>query len=99
MKNIKLYQFKNSIGLLKYSFLSENKLTKKEFDEDFEIVAEDKFNEDIDDLVISEMIFEKYNRDDRPNGRTHRSMCVGDVVDIDNIKYQCKSFGFEKLNF
>lgn len=46
---------------------------------------------------LCETMFITFNMDDRPNGKYFRSMCVGDIVCIDNDKYICASFGFEKI--
>lgn len=57
-------------------------------------------NQDIlarDHSQLCETIFILFNMDDRPNGKYFRSMSVGDIVSIDNDKYICANFGFEKI--
>lgn len=39
------------------------------------------------------------NKDDRPNGKYHKSLSVGDVICIDDNSYICRSAGFEKVDF
>jgi len=97
VKKVKLFQSKGVEGFLKYSFLFDE-INSEDFKNDFELVAEHDYEDDLDDFEISEMIFDKYNRDDRPNGRTHRSMCVGDIVQINDNMYVCRTCGFERLD-
>lgn len=44
-------------------------------------------------------MYAKFNSDDRPNGKLFRSMCVGDIIAIDDRQYICDTFGFEKCNY
>ena len=48
---------------------------------------------------ILEYFFALYNRDDRPNPKTSRSMSVGDVVKLDGQFYLCAVFGFTQVEF
>lgn len=106
MKNIKLYQVKDGDNLdenseylfLRYSFLGHIP-NYEDFKNDYEIVAKEEIPESKNDLDICEYIFSKYNSDCRPNGKTHRSMCVGDIVDINSKLYICKKIGFEEISF
>lgn len=51
-----------------------------------------------DHSELCEVMFMFFNKDDRPNGKYFRSMSVGDIVCIDDEKYICASFGFEKID-
>lgn len=54
---------------------------------------------DMTDIEICEMLFAKFNRDDRPNGKTSRSMSVSDIIHMDDDKYYfCDSYGFVPLS-
>ncbi|HEX3540522.1 MAG TPA: hypothetical protein VHT75_08785 [Acidimicrobiales bacterium] len=44
-----------------------------------------------------EQLFAKYNRGDRPDGRTRRSMSVGDVVVIGESAFLCAARGWRLL--
>ena len=44
-----------------------------------------------------EVMWEHHNRDDRPSGRTCRSMCMGDVVVVGTVAYACEAMGFRRL--
>lgn len=48
---------------------------------------------------ILEYFFALYNRDDRPNSKTSRSMSVGDVVKFDGQFYLCVVLGFTQVDF
>lgn len=48
---------------------------------------------------ILEYFFALYNRDDRPNPKTSRSMSVGDVVKLDGQFYLCAPLGFTQVDF
>jgi hypothetical protein len=49
------------------------------------------------DPEILERMWCKYNADDRPDGRAHRSMSMGDVVSIDGRAYFCDRVGWSRL--
>ena len=48
---------------------------------------------------ILENFFALYNRDDRPNPKTSRSMSVGDVVKLDGQFYLCAPTCFTQVDF
>lgn len=54
---------------------------------------------DLRTTSILEYFFALYNRDDRPNPKTSRSMSVGDVVKLDGQFYLCAVFGFTPVEF
>lgn len=77
--------------------------TQKEINEIYFKIAEINFieNKEIlnrDHSELCELMFMLFNKDDRPNGKYFRSMSVGDIVCIDDAKYICASFGFEKID-
>lgn len=46
-------------------------------------------------IRLAEVIFQKHNRDDRPDGRTAPSLSVGDVVVIGEVALSVASIGWE----
>lgn len=52
-----------------------------------------------DPSVALECIFFMFNRDNRPSGKTMRSLSVGDVVCMDGKYYLCCRFGFKEIEF
>lgn len=48
------------------------------------------------DEVVLDMLFEQFNVR-HPEDYRGRSMSVSDVVYLDNVKYYCDSFGWEKI--
>lgn len=52
-----------------------------------------------DDYAICEDMYKRFNSDYRPNGKTFRSMCVGDIISIDDRQYICDTIGFIECNF
>ena len=49
--------------------------------------------------AVLECIHSMFNRDDRPNGKTMRSLSVGDVVRMDGKNYLDQPFGFREVEF
>jgi DNA-directed RNA polymerase beta' subunit len=49
------------------------------------------------DESILNYMFEKYNSDNRPDGKIRPSMSVGDIVSIDGIVYACQMQGWKQL--
>lgn len=47
---------------------------------------------------LAELLWVLMNADDRPTGRYFRSMCVGDVVVVDDVALVCCAAGFERLD-
>lgn len=77
--------------------------TQKEINELYFKIAEINIanDEDVparDHSELCEAMFMFFNKNDRPNGKYFRSMSVGDIVSIDDNKYICASFGFEKID-
>lgn len=50
----------------------------------------------IDD--VPEMMWARHNADSRPSGETCRSMCMGDVVVVNERAYACEDMGFRALD-
>ncbi|MHB1599917.1 MAG: hypothetical protein ACYCXY_13750, partial [Acidimicrobiales bacterium] len=46
---------------------------------------------------LAEVMWVAMNADDRPTGKFFRSMCVGDVVMVDDVALVCCAAGFERL--
>lgn len=49
--------------------------------------------------TMLEAIFAIFNQADRPNGKTMRSLSVGDVVRLDGDYYLVRPFGYTKVKF
>lgn len=49
--------------------------------------------------AVLEYIFSLFNRDGRPNGKTMRSLSIGDVIRMDNKYYLVQRFGFKEIEF
>ena len=49
------------------------------------------------DKQTLELLFERFNMEDKPESYMGRSMSVGDIVEIDNNVYVCASFGWNKV--
>ena len=70
--------------------------------EDFEFYKksyEGKVNvdlEDVEDILCN--IYETFNIN-HPSDYKARSLSVGDIIELDNVKYAVASFGFDKLDF
>lgn len=47
---------------------------------------------------VCELMWMRHNADDRPSGRTCRSMCLGDVVVVGEVAYACEAMGFRQLD-
>jgi hypothetical protein len=47
---------------------------------------------------LAEVMWVAMNADDRPTGKFFRSMCVGDVVMVDDVALVCCAAGFERLD-
>lgn len=52
--------------------------------------------------AVCDYFYLKYNRDDRPNGQTERSLSIGDIIEIavsenDIRRYGCVALGWERL--
>ena len=58
-------------------------------------VVEMSARDDADHLDICEDMFHVQNADEP---RNHRSMSVGDIVQVNNKFYLCASFGFREIN-
>ena len=48
--------------------------------------------------ALAEVMWVAMNADDRPTGQFFRSMCVGDVVVVDDVALVCCAAGFERLD-
>lgn len=55
-------------------------------------VKRDNINE------LLESLMRYLNMDNRPNGKYHKSLSVGDIICIDGDSYICRTLGFEKVN-
>lgn len=55
------------------------------------------YDMEFDESCTPEDIFCLLNQDDRHNGQYERSMCVGDVIELDGILYGVESIGFKEL--
>ncbi len=51
------------------------------------------------DKETLELLFERFNIQDKPEDYTGHSMSVGDIVEIDNNVYVCASFGWNKVEW
>lgn len=58
---------------------------------------QEKYRGTVDKKVTLEDIYEKFNRDDRPNGQTMHSLSVSDVVETDGKKFYVDSIGFKEI--
>ncbi len=48
--------------------------------------------------ITLEEIFTRFNRDDRPNPTTMRSLSISDIVILDGRTYYCDSIGFKEIS-
>ncbi|MCL4413834.1 MAG: hypothetical protein M1522_03665 [Actinobacteria bacterium] len=48
--------------------------------------------------AVPEMMWAIHNADDRPSGRTCRSMYIGDVVVVGEVAFACEAIGFRRLD-
>jgi hypothetical protein len=73
-------------------YKDRDRLTHYATEQDVDVASE---------LVACEAMFWKYNQDDRPNGKTHRSLSCGDVIRLQNKEteqvshWSCETFGFK----
>lgn len=51
------------------------------------------------DKETLELLFERFNTQDKPSNYTGHSMSVGDIVEIDNNVYICVNFGWNKIEW
>ena len=57
-----------------------------------------EYTVELEEDMTLDKIFVYFNHDDRPNGQTERSMCVGDLIELPNGKiYGVNPFGFAEL--
>jgi hypothetical protein len=61
----------------------------------YDPIVETDMNEQ-DNLLICELVFSDQNRD---SPRNWRSMCTGDIVQVDEKYYMCDTFGFKEITF
>ena len=54
-------------------------------------------SQDESDLAICEMVFVKFNADDRPTAHTSYSLSVGDAVAVDGRPYMVGMVGFQPV--
>lgn len=64
------------------------------FIQDFDRVYDANFDRETFSL---DRLYEKLNRDDRPNADTMRSMSVGDLIEVDARVFRVGSVGFEEM--
>lgn len=50
-----------------------------------------------DDLVMCEEIWQRHNRDNRPDGHTAPSLSVGDVIEFPHASYSVSAMGFDTV--
>jgi len=48
--------------------------------------------------AVPDFMWVRHNADNRPSGRTCRSMCMGDVVVVGEVAYACEALGFRRLD-
>ena len=65
-----------------------------QFIRDFDRVYDANFDRETFTL---DRLYEKLNRDDRPNADTMRSMSVGDLIEVDARVFRVGSVGFEEM--
>ena len=64
------------------------------FLQDFDRVYDANFDRETFTL---DRLYEKLNRDDRPNAKTMRHMSVGDLIEVDERIFRVSSVGFEEM--
>ena len=65
-----------------------------QFIRDFDRVYDANFDRETFSL---DRLYEKLNRDDRPNAQDMRSMSVGDLIEVDERIFRVNSVGFEEM--
>lgn len=66
-------------------------------DDTFVVGWQEEIKADSPDAVPEKM-WALHNADNRPSGRTCRSMCMGDVVVVGEIAFACEAVGFRRLD-
>jgi hypothetical protein len=58
---------------------------------------EGEYPDDMSNEEICDNMWMNFNMDNRPDGKIRRSMSVGDVIEINGIKYQALMIGWKEL--
>jgi hypothetical protein len=61
--------------------------------------AEDDNLDGMEDVFVCNLLWAKYNDDERPDGQERRSMSVGDVIQFGKRLYLVRNAGFELVKW
>lgn len=95
MKKYSIYLICDDKAFIRYSVLEKIGFSMKDYTKVYEGFTSD-FEEKKEISQILDLIYAKFNIG-KPNDYNYRSISVGDIVEIDGVKYFCDSFGWKKL--